>query len=554
MFILGLTHPVLDNSTAVLIEDGKIIAVGEEERFVRKKHAPKVIPINGIDFILKYAKINYDDIEHIAIGWSGPHKEDEINEYSRNAMLRGWITQFEKKVWFESFGKEKMLINFLNKRFPKAKISFVRHHLAHAASACYVGGFEKSLFITLDGRGELESGIMGIYDGGEFEIIRSLDLDESLGTLYGNFTELCGFREHWEEGKTMGLAPYGRPIKSLLDIVKIKKESKILIDWDRIYSLIRNKKFDGKDPTKDIRKDYASTAQYLLEKCVLFLVSELKVNFDIDRICLSGGSALNIDMNGRLLSEGLVNNIFVQPASHDAGVALGAALIVHHENSSIKPQSMVHTYLGVEEHGEEVEKFLKKSNIKYQKLEDTPGEIAELLSNNNIIGWMQGRAEYGPRALGARSILANPSDPKMWKIVNRIKGREYWRPLAPSIVEEHLGKFFENYNVKTPYMLLRFLVKENKVQEIPSVVHVDGSSRPHSVSKVTNNLYWNLLNEFRKKNGCPILLNTSLNLAGEPLVNSTQDALNTLKNSEIDYLCIDNFLIQNRNFSNIKNS
>ncbi|MGI0009793.1 MAG: carbamoyltransferase C-terminal domain-containing protein, partial [Nitrosopumilaceae archaeon] len=285
--------------------------------------------------------------------------------------------------------------------------------------------------------------------------------------------------------------------------------------------------------------------QHLLEKCVLQLVDYLTSISNNSKLCLAGGVALNIDMNGAILKSGLIKEMFVQPAAHDSGCALGAALYLHRQYSSKKSSPMKHAYWGPEYSNDEIKQDIIDSGLRYHELDDVAAEIADLISKNKMVGWMQGRAEFGPRALGNRSLLANPTKPDMWKKVNKIKKREYWRPLAPSIIEDKVDEFFVNHNNMSSFMLLKFQVKENKIAEIPAVVHVDGSARPQTVSKETNILYWNLINEFEKIQGVPVLLNTSLNLKGEPLVNNPQDALEALFFSDIDYLCIGKYLVYN---------
>lgn len=540
MFILGLTHPISWNTAAVLLEDGRIVAAAEEERFLKIKHAPRMIPYNAINYVLKEKGILPSDVDAIAISWDGPHSKDEISNAVKKGHFVNHPTNLEHEFWNESVIKETALMNLIKSKFKNAKTFFVRHHIAHASSACFVSGFDESLFITIDGRGEYESGLMGIYRKGEMEIIRKLDLDESLGDMYASFTNIIGFKGHSEEGKIMGLAPYGNIIDSLLDIANVNGEGKIEINWNKFGSIPNN--FSGSDPTQDERKNLAATAQFILEKCVLSIIKQLTEVSKKSNICLAGGCALNIDMNGAILSSGLVNNIFVQPGSHDAGCALGAALYVHKQFSSKKPEKMSHAYLGPSIDDEKTKNTLDNLGIKYSIMEDTASDIADLISKNKIIGWMQGRMEFGPRALGARSLLANPTDKKMWEKVNKVKGREYWRPLAPSVIEDESTKFFD-MKVESPFMLLKFNVIEEKIKEIPAVVHVDKSARPQTVSKHSNNLYWKLLKEFKKISGVPVLINTSLNPKGEPIVNEIEDGLRLLFSSDIDYLCMGKYLV-----------
>ena len=345
MRILGITHPISWNPAAVLLDDGKIIAAVEEERFVRIKHAPRMIPHNSIEYILKKSNLHYQDIDTIAISWDGPHIENDIDDAVKKGELAGALKQWnEKDFWSESVSKELSLMNYLRK-FDKANLFFIRHHLAHAASTCLVSGFKKSMFLTIDGRGEFESGLMGVYDNGSFEIIKSFDLSESLGNFYSILTSIAGFVGHTDEGKMMGLAPYGKPIDDLKNILTVENENKIIIDWNKIFSL-RNTISIHSDPTIDSRKDLAATAQFLLENCVLKLIKYLKSITGISNLCLAGGSALNIDMNGRILESGLIDKIFIQPAANDAGCALGSALIINSQKSNSKNYEMKHAYPG----------------------------------------------------------------------------------------------------------------------------------------------------------------------------------------------------------------
>jgi len=536
MLILGITHPISSTNAAVLIRDGKIISAVEEERFVRIKQAPRMFPFNAIEWCINNAKINHNDVDIIAIGWDGFHNKEEIfNQFNENQ-------EDERNLFLECISLEKDFLKYLKKRFVHSKIRFVRHHIAHAASACYLSGFDKSLFLTLDARGEYESGILGIYDHGNFEILRRLSRYESLGNLYSQFTSAIGFRGHFDEGKTMGLAPYGKPIESMKELVHFSKNGKIVIDHQMISNLENKYSFSQSDPTKDERKNLAATVQYILEKTAVKLVEQLTKISHISKICLAGGTALNIDMNSKILAVDGINEIFIQPASSDAGTALGAALFINHQFSNEKINPMRHAYFGPKIHGDILKKYLDDACISYNELSHVPSEIAKLLADNKIIAWVQGRAEFGPRALGARSLLANPTNSKMWLKVNQVKGREYWRPLAPSVIEEDSSKYFEGVN-DSPFMLLSSKIKEDKKRLIPAVSHVDQTARPQTVSKNTNLVYWELLQEFKKLQGVPVLINTSLNLRGDPIVNTIQDCLKTFYSSNIDYLCIDNYLI-----------
>ena len=541
MWILGITSPGSLNTAAVLVNNGKIIASAEEERFVRIKHAHSVYPHYSIEYVIKKAGIKLNDIDKIAVGWGiSPDSHYEIRKNIQVSLSSG-SKYDEPNYWRIMINRDRKFMGYLQHDFKNAEIVYVPHHLAHAASTCYVSGFDKSIFVTTDGRGDTESGLLGIFENDTFEVTKSMRIDESLGAMYRQFTQQLGWQPSLDEGKVMGLAPYGKPIPSMDDIAKVTPDQKIQIDWDKITSIKYSS--NKTDPTKDERKDIAATAQNLLEKCVLALVKNLVETTGIDKICLAGGTALNIDMNGAILESGLVKDIFVQPAANDAGTALGAALYVHKQNSSKKIEPMKHAYLGPEFDDDEIEIDIKDSGLKYRKLSNVAEEVAELISQNKIIGWMQGRSEFGPRALGCRSLLANPTDMEMWKKVNVVKDREYWRPLAPSILEESMDEYFNNFGAKSPFMLLKFKVKEEKIPKIPAVVHVDGSARPQSVSGDTNQMYYDLIKKFEEIQGVPILMNTSLNLRGVPIVNNPQDALETLAFSKMDYMCIGNYLV-----------
>ena len=536
MYILGITHPISSTNAAVIVNDGEVISAVEEERFVRIKQAPKMFPFHSIDWCIKNAGINDKDIDIIGIGWDGYHDKEEIkNKFTE-------FQQDEKNLFIECFELEKNFLKYLKNRFPSAKIIFVRHHLAHAASSCFVSGFDKSLFLTLDARGEYESGLVGIYDKGDFEIIRRLSRYESVGHFYSQMTNLIGFKGHFDEGKTMGLAPYGKPIESLLDLIQTHDTGRIEIDGSKLASIKNQFKFLGSDPTKDERKNIAATAQFLLEKTATHLVKNIQEVSSENKICLAGGTALNIDMNSRILEMDNIKDIFIQPASGDAGTALGAALYLHHQFSSKKITPMKHVFLGPQIDEDEVIDYLKKSCIAYETLSNIPQEIAEIINQDRIVAWVQGKAEFGPRALGSRSLLGNARKKEMWLKMNKVKHREYWRPLAPSIIEEKASEFFES-KTKSPFMLLGSKVKDKKIESIPAVVHVDKTARHQTVNKNDNRLYWELLNEVGKNDDMPIIINTSLNLKGDTIVNSLQDALRTFYSSEIDNLCIGKVLI-----------
>lgn len=548
MNILGITHPISFNTAAAILVDGELVATAEEERFNRIRYAPRMIPENAVKFVLEKANLKENDIQIIAVSWNPATTfANYWKSYLKGLLSNKWTPAHEAYFWAESIRTEKELMKYLKTKFSNAKIYRVDHHLTHMASSVFLSGFKDSLFLTLDGRGEFESGLLGEFRNNKLDVFRSIKVKESLGILYEEFTSLIGFRRHMDEGKVMGLAPYGKPIESLFNLVNVDKNYNIKIDWKAIKQIDVGQLAD--DPTKDKRKDLAATVQFLLENTTLKLVENLKENSDSKRICLAGGVALNIDMNSKILNSGYFNDIFIQPASSDAGCALGAAAYAYFKETgeTIKTK-MGHAYWGAEYANDEIETVLKKLKVKnYSHLETSqiPGTIAELISKDNIIAWFQGRFELGPRALGSRSFLANPTKVEMWKTMNQVKGREYWRPLAPSILEEEADKLLENSH-NSEFMLLSFVVKDDKIPLIPAVTHVDKTTRPQTVSKKTNELYWSTIKEFEKITSVPLVINTSLNLRGEPIANTPEDCIKTFFGSGTDHTIIGNYLLSKK--------
>jgi len=545
MNIIGITHPISFNTAAAILVDGELIATAEEERFNRIRYAPRMIPENAVNFVLKKANLKETDIDVVATSHNPAtsYLNFPIN-YLKGLSVNRHTPIHEIFWWMECARMDRYLEKYLRTKFPNSKIRRVSHHISHMASSVLFSGFKDSTFLTLDGRGEFDSGLLGELKNNEIDIFHSIKVQESLGILYEEFTSLTGFRRHMDEGKVMGLAPYGKPIESLSKLVKVDKNYNIKINWKELRQI--NTGTLTNDPTKDKRKDLAATAQYLLEETALKLVELLKDNSDSKNICLAGGVALNIDMNSKILNSGRFDDIFIQPASSDAGCALGAAAYVYFKETGKLPQpQMEHAYWGVEYGNEEIENALKRLKIKnYTHLDNTqiPATIADLISKDNIIAWFQGRFELGPRALGSRSFLANPTKADTWKIMNQVKGREYWRPLAPSMLEESIGDLLEMPH-DSKFMLLSFKVRDDKKDLMPATTHVDGTTRPQTVSKSSNHLYWSTIKEFEKITGVPTVINTSLNLRGEPIVNTPEDCVKTFFASGTDYAIIGNYLL-----------
>ena len=545
MNILGITHPISFNTAAAILVDGELVATAEEERFNRIRYAPRMIPENAVKFVLKKANLKETDIDIIATSHNPATSYLNFPINYLKGMFGNKHTPIHEIFWWMECGRmDVYLEKYLKTKFPNARNNRVSHHLSHMASSVFFSGFKDTAFLTLDGRGEFESGLIGELKNNELDIFRSIKVQESLGIFYEEFTSLTGFRRHMDEGKVMGLAPYGKPIESLFKLVKVDKNYNIKINWKELRRINAGQLTD--DPTKDKRKDLAATGQYLLEETALKLVEFLKESSNSKNICLAGGVALNIDMNSRILNSGHFDNIFIQPASSDAGCALGAAAYTYFKETGKSPKpEMEHAYWGAEYSNDEIEDVLKKLKIKnytYLDSSQIPATVADLIAKDNIIAWFQGRFELGPRALGARSFLANPSKESMWKIMNQVKGREYWRPLAPSMLEESTSDLLEKPH-DSKFMLLSFKVRDDKAHLIPAVTHVDGTTRPQTVSKETNELYWSTIKEFEKISGIPVVINTSLNLRGDPIVNTPEDCIKTFFGSGTDNAIIGNYIL-----------
>ena len=562
-YILGITQGSASNPSAALVHNGKLIAAAEEERFVRIKNAPKIFPKNAIDFCLKYAGISPENVTKIAISFDSPRNYllKEILFMAKKphvAVLIPDIIQTYKELKTPILKKE------------KEKICFFPHHLAHAASTFYLSGFKKSNIITIDGRGETDATTLAIGENKKIEVIKKYSYLNSLGDLWERFTYILGFTPHRHEGKVMGLAPYGKKLDSkgiikftkngysletpqaYLTAIKFFVESiikKYNLDQDtiRFNNLVTKKFGPRRNPNERILQrhaDIAATIQSVYEKVLIKLAVQLYELNGVENFSLAGGCALNCSANGRLFEEGFVKDVFIQPAANDAGGSIGAALLAAQKEGQTKLYKMSDAYWGPSYDEEVTRKILIENQLKFEYFKDIAGVCAELIAKKKIVGWFQGRMEIGPRALGNRSILADPTERKMKDIINlKVKHREPWRPFAPSLLYEYTGEYLEN-PYYSPFMLMSFKVKKEKVKEIPAVVHIDGSTRPQVLRREVNPLYYKMIKEFEKVKGVPCVLNTSFNDKEEPIVCSPQDAINTFKKTSMDYLIIGNYLIK----------
>ena len=588
--ILGISAFYHD-SAAALIKDGDILAAAQEERFSRKKHDPSY-PFNAVNYVLNEGKIKLSEVDHIVFFEKPFLKFERLLETYMAFAPKGFKSfSLSMPLWLrEKLFQKKFLFEKLQQHDEKFKdikrIKFSEHHYSHAASAFYPSPFKEAVVLTLDGVGEWATTTVAIGKANKLEMIKEIHFPHSLGLLYSAFTYYTGFKVNSGEYKVMGLAPYGKPkyknliIKELMDLKEDGSFKLNMKFFNYATGLtMTNKKFSDlfgqpvRDPKKDLLTDFhmdiASSIQAVTEEVVMRLTKNIANEYKIKNLCLAGGVALNCVANGKILREKIFDDIWIQPAAGDAGGSLGAALAYwYHElkkpRQNFKDQ-MKGAYLGPKFSKNHIEEQLNELKGNFNK--KTPNEISSIvakeLSQGKTVGWFQGRMEFGPRALGGRSILADPRSEKMQKELNlKIKFRESFRPFAPSILREEVSNWFE-LNYDSPYMLLVAHVKKDKQlsmsekdsklfgidklnikrSSIPAITHVDYSARIQTVHKETNPKYYDLLDEFNKITGCPVLVNTSFNVRGEPIVCSVEDAFNCFMGTNLDVLAIENYLL-----------
>lgn len=596
MYILGISAFYHD-SAACLIKDGEVIAAAQEERFSRVKH-DESFPVQAAAFCLDYAGIELREVEAIAFYDKPLLKFERLLETYLSVAPRGlksFITSMP--VWLkEKMFLKKLIYDELAKLGDYEKddieLLFPEHHLSHAASAFYPSPFEKSAILTIDGVGEWATASICRGRGHEIQILRELTFPHSLGLLYSSFTYFLGFKVNSGEYKLMGLAPYGNPDSELLEDYKQKIKSELVdvrddgsiwlnqkyFDYSTGLKMIKEKKWEAlfgfgrRNEEAELEQheaDLALAIQQVTEEIVVNMAREAASISECENLCMAGGVALNCVANGKIQNEGIFEDIFVQPAAGDAGGALGAALAawhIHYDNARTpaEPDSMKGAYLGPDYKEYEILHTLKRYNAAYTMLEedDLYPVVAELIAEGKVVGWFQGRMEFGPRALGARSILADPRNEEMQKKLNlKIKYRESFRPFAPSVVAEDAHHYFE-LEGSSPYMLLVQPVREilqkdlpdnyhslplreklaYKRSELPAITHVDYSARIQTVHRETNEAYYKLIRAFEDITGLGMLINTSFNVRGEPIVCSPEDAYRCFMNTEMDYLVIENYV------------
>ncbi|MBF0249352.1 MAG: carbamoyltransferase [Alphaproteobacteria bacterium] len=591
MRILGISGFYHD-SAAALVEDGRIVAAAQEERFTRKKHDAG-FPVKAVEFCLKQAGCALADVDRVVFYDKPFLKFERLLETYVAFAPRGFQSfSMAMPVWLrEKLFQKDLLRKELKNAFGDFdwmnKLLFAEHHMSHAASAYLPSPFDEAVVLTMDGVGEWTTTSMAIGRGNTLNIERELHFPHSLGLLYSAFTYYTGFKVNSGEYKVMGLAPYGEPrFKDLIidTLMDLKADGTFRLDQSYFNYCtgltMTNAKFDAlfgapprkpEDRLEQFHMDLAASVQAVTEEVVIRLARSLAKETGIKNLCLAGGVALNCVANGKVLRDGAFDNIWIQPAAGDAGGALGAALAGYYlfegqdRPATTDRDRMAGSYLGPEFSQAEIEQRLTAAGAKFEVLDGDAviDATAKALADENAVGWFQGRMEFGPRALGGRSILGDPRSPSMQKTLNlKVKYRESFRPFAPSVLREHVGKWFE-LDADSPYMLLVDGVKEDKRRamtdaeqalfgidklnvarsDIPAVTHVDYSARIQTVHADTNPRYHALISKFHELTGCPVVVNTSFNVRGEPIVCTPEDAFHCLMGTEMDLLAIGNCLV-----------
>jgi len=554
--ILGINFSNFHESSVCLVQDGKLVFACAEERLSRLKQ-DKRFPRLAIKATLDFAGLQPGDIEHVAFTFPPPW---EFYSHNLKLMLAGpWeLSPTRLQRWLlgllrsqrhrggsldyeRAFGR------------PRGGFHLINHHLCHALSSYCLSGFDEASVLVVDGRGSHEATTLWRAREDEISLLETVEYPNSLGVFYAGITEMLGFEPFSDEWKVMGLAAYGQPKVDLNALIRCDNDHYTVEarrffgenDSDRsgLEGIVGKRRSDGEE-LSDTHKNIARSAQDACEKALLASLTRLTGLTGSRNLCLAGGVALNCKANGELLRSGLIDEIYVQPAAGDDGTCIGAALAVYQRLGMATPRKPVgHSYLGHEFSNESIEQVLKTYKLSYRRLSNAPGTAAGLLAQNHLVGWFQGRMEFGPRALGNRSILADPRQAENRDRVNEaVKFREGWRPFAPSVLAEKAHLYFQDFK-SSPYMILSFWGDKQRAREIPAVVHVDGSCRVQSVERETNPRYYELIQEFEKLTGVPVVMNTSFNLKGDPIVCSPRDAVQTFYTSGLDDLVMGDFLV-----------
>jgi carbamoyltransferase len=603
MTILGISAFYHD-SAAAIIQDGEVLAAAQEERFTRKKH-DAAFPVNAIKYCLQYAGRSLNELDAVVFYEKPFLKFERLLETYYTYAPKGWRSFLTSMpVWIkEKLFLKKLIREGLNSIEPvdkkKLKLLFPEHHLSHAASAFFVSPYEKAAILTIDGVGEWGTASICLGEGNKITVLKELDFPHSLGLLYSAFTYYCGFKVNSGEYKLMGLAPYGHAgseqVQQFVQVIKstlidLKEDGSVFLNqdyfnyatglrmvpdakWEKLFGIPKRK------AESELGQAYCNLAlaiQIVTEEAVLKMAQEAKQLTGANYLCMAGGVALNCVANGKLDDANLFKQIFIQPAAGDAGGALGAACAAYYiyfDNTrkidATQLDALKGSYLGTEYSANDIITMSRKFQAPYKLVEPEDAllqEVAGLIASGAVIGWHQGRMEFGPRALGARSILADARNPQMQKKVNeKIKFRESFRPFAPIVPVEDVSAWFEHTGI-SPYMLLVKPVKKSRQipyphdfkggtmadtlyfnrSDIPAVTHIDHSARIQTVHKTTNARLWKLLNIFKAETGCPVMINTSFNVRGEPIVESPEDAYRCFMRTDMDYLVMGNFIFDKK--------
>jgi carbamoyltransferase len=560
MNILGISCYYHD-AAAALVRDGMLVAAAHEERFTRKKHDPD-FPAHAVDYCLREAGISIAEVDYIGFYDKPLLKFERILQTYLDTWPKSYPSFIKAMpVWI----KEKMWIpqtirKVLNYEGP---VLFAEHHYSHAASAFLVSPFQKAAILTLDGVGEWDTTTYGFGEDSSISLLKSIPFPHSLGLFYSAFTYYLGFRVNSAEYKVMGLAPYGEP--RYYDIIRkhlieIRDDGSFHMNMDYfIYDWalrMTGRKFsalfgqpvrEGESPLLQFHKDVAASLQKVTDEIVVKAANHLHRETGLTQLCMAGGVALNCVANSKVLASTPFKEIFIQPAAGDAGGAVGAAYYLYNTVLGNKRNyAWQHAFLGPAFSDGMIEQFLTRHEIRHEKIGGAAllDTVAQLIADQKVIGWFQGRMEYGPRALGSRSILADARNPENWQRVNlKIKFRESFRPFAPTVLADRMGEYFD-FPGSSPYMLFTAQVHESRRAEIPAVTHVDGSARLQTISRDQHSRYYDLIQKFAAITGCPVIINTSFNVRGEPIVCSPEDAFRCFVNTDMDILVLSDYIVR----------
>lgn len=560
MYILGISAYYHD-SAAVLLKDGVVLYGAEEERFTRIKH-DNGFPNRAVEFCLKNAGITIKDINYISYYEKPLFKFERLMQtfvetypFSLRVFLKGMPEHLDYKIKIEKTIKDKLKY--------KGKVFFIPHHLSHASASYFASPFKNSAILTIDGVGEYQTTALWRGNKNNVELLKSIDFPDSLGLLYSTFTAFLGFKINEDEYKVMGLAAYGKPkyIKQIYKMIDVRNDGSFKLDqsffgyrntfkmWNDKFEKVFGNPRKPNDAMSKKHKDIAASIQKVTEEIYFKILNHLYGIVRSENLTLSGGVALNALANGKIYLNTPFKNIYIFGAAGDSGGALGSALFTYHNILKNKNRAVVkNLYFGSSYTNFEIEEELKSHNLDFRKFKreaDLISTTAKLLSDGKIIGWFQGKMEFGPRALGARSILSSPNPRGMKEKVNRIKVRELFRPFAGSILQEIVHEYFEvpEKNHWSPFMIFCFIVKKEKRKDLAAIVHKDNTCRIQTVNKEDNGIYYKLIKKFYDLTGIPCVLNTSFNLKGEPIVDTPKQAIEDFLKTKMDYLVIGDYII-----------